>query len=246
MKVPSVLILCLFVFLAQRGFSEGNENASKLFQSGMQAFESGNYKEAITQWEETRKAGIESSGIHHNLGNAYFRTKELGKAIFHYRLASELSPRDPDTQFNLNYARGKAEDKIEDKSLLARLEKMFPLSEKEAYRSLALFSLLLVSLSILLLYKRKPALQWGQRIAFLFFLFSLVIVGEKAFAIKAFGAVSVPEAEVYSGTGADKVLLFRLHDGAEFFVEGTETEGWLQLVLADGKKGWIQKALVVL
>jgi len=38
------------------------------------------------------------------------------------------------------------------------------------------------------------------------------------------------------------VLLFTLHEGAEFTIDEVTPTGWLKIVLADGKKGWIRKS----
>ncbi|MEK7243343.1 MAG: tetratricopeptide repeat protein [Thermodesulfobacteriota bacterium] len=51
----------------------------------------------------------------YNLGNSYFKTKKIGLAILAYERARLLEPRNSDILYNLNYAKGILEYKIEDK-----------------------------------------------------------------------------------------------------------------------------------
>ena len=44
-----------------------------------------------------------------NLGNAYFKSGQLGKAIAAYREAEQMSPRDPDVRANLRFARNQVQ-----------------------------------------------------------------------------------------------------------------------------------------
>jgi hypothetical protein len=48
-----------------------------------------------------------------------------------------------------------------------------------------------------------------------------------------------PEAKVYSATGTDNVVLFRLHEGVEFTAVDALGDQWLRIRLADGKQGWM-------
>ena len=75
------------------------------FREALQAYDAGNYKEAITRLEVLLKEGGENGELRYNLGDAYFRNKELGQSIYQFRKALELLPRDPDVKFNLGYVR---------------------------------------------------------------------------------------------------------------------------------------------
>lgn len=52
----------------------------------------------------------------YNLGNAYYRTENITKAVLNYERALLLSPGDDDIRFNLQMARSKTIDKITPKS----------------------------------------------------------------------------------------------------------------------------------
>src|SRR4029077_19623718 len=68
--------------------------------------------------------GHESGPVYFNLGNAYFRAGNPGRAILNYERARRLMPRDPDLHANLGFARPGGED--EETPVWARLA--FPLA----------------------------------------------------------------------------------------------------------------------
>ena len=53
-----------------------------------------------------------SAELYYNLGNAYYRTENITRAVLNYERALLLSPGDADIRFNLQLARSKTIDKI--------------------------------------------------------------------------------------------------------------------------------------
>ena len=74
-----------------------------------------NYKDAIIAYETLISEGFTSYKLHYNLGNAYYKNNELGKAIYHYELANKLNTNNEDILNNLKLANDKTVDKIESK-----------------------------------------------------------------------------------------------------------------------------------
>ena len=54
------------------------------------------------------KPGQASAAVYFNLGNAWFKAGQFGRAICAWRRAQELAPRDPDVRANLQFARSQA------------------------------------------------------------------------------------------------------------------------------------------
>lgn len=63
------------------------------------------YAEAITLYETLAANGAHSAAVHFNLGNAYFKTGDTGRAIHHFSKAQVLAPGDPDIARNLRFVR---------------------------------------------------------------------------------------------------------------------------------------------
>lgn len=78
-------------------------------------YKKGNYQQAIRDYEELLKKGP-SVELYYNLGNAYYRTDNITRAVLNYERALLLSPGDEDIRFNLQMARSKTIDKITPKS----------------------------------------------------------------------------------------------------------------------------------
>jgi len=76
-------------------------------------YTSGNFKEAAQRYEAIIGQGYTSAEVYYNLGNAYFKMKDIPAAILNYERANLLSPKDEDIQFNLDLARTYVVDKIE-------------------------------------------------------------------------------------------------------------------------------------
>src|SRR5207253_6786447 len=63
------------------------------------------WAEAAAEYERVLAAGWESGSLYFNLGNAWFRAGDIGRAVLDYERARRLLPRDPDLHANLSYAR---------------------------------------------------------------------------------------------------------------------------------------------
>ena len=92
------------------GFSE---LADGLYMEANKAFIAENYNDAIVKYEAILKDGYESVELYYNLGNAYYRSEQLGKSIWAYSNALEIAPRNRDIAHNLSIANAKIVDRIE-------------------------------------------------------------------------------------------------------------------------------------
>src|SRR5213078_4214802 len=78
------------------------------FTKANEEFAQGHFKEAIADYEALVSAGQWNPNLFYNLGNAYFRQKDFGRAILNYERALALDSRHPETQANLRIARDEA------------------------------------------------------------------------------------------------------------------------------------------
>ncbi len=75
------------------------------FRMANQFYEEKDYESAIRMYESILSQDRESAAIYFNLGNAYFKTGDLGHAVLHYSKARRLQPDDEDIRHNLSFAR---------------------------------------------------------------------------------------------------------------------------------------------
>jgi tetratricopeptide (TPR) repeat protein len=105
MKSRTYLIALLFCAgSAMSAIAQSNTE----FAKANQEFAQGNFKEAITGYETLVRAGQWNANLFYDLGNAYFRTRDFGRAILNYERALALDQHHPEATANLQIARDEA------------------------------------------------------------------------------------------------------------------------------------------
>ena len=100
----AVTLVLLFVSISLSASTVTRQQADS-------AYAQEHYQQAISDYETLLKQGV-SAELYYNLGNAYYRTDQMPKAVLNYERALLLSPGDADIRFNLQMARSKTIDKI--------------------------------------------------------------------------------------------------------------------------------------
>ena len=75
------------------------------FAKANQEYAQGHFKEAIAGYEALVHAGQWNANLFYDLGNAYFRTRDFGRAILNYERALALDQHHPEATANLQIAR---------------------------------------------------------------------------------------------------------------------------------------------
>lgn len=90
-KVAPVLLMMLMLSLTAGAVTKADADSAYVHER---------YQQAIADYEALLKQGV-SADLYYNLGNAYYRTDNMTKAILNYERALLLSPGDADIRFNL-------------------------------------------------------------------------------------------------------------------------------------------------
>ena len=77
------------------------------------AYQENKYAEAIKMYENILATQGESAVVYYNLGNSYFKEKNMAKAVLNYERALLLDPSDASARYNLKMAQQAIVDKIE-------------------------------------------------------------------------------------------------------------------------------------
>jgi tetratricopeptide (TPR) repeat protein len=243
-------ILGACVCLAAVAYADdGQPDISTLFLQANQAYKSGDFTAAAAGYEQLIAVGMSNGELLYNLGNAYLKKGDTGRAILNYRKAELFMPRDADLEANLQYALGQAQDKIdcgEGESLLKTICFWYTkLSCRELCYVFLAVNAVFWLLFIVRLFLRADLLGIGMYV----FLFLALLLGSSlgvklySAAYSRTGVVLAEEVMVRSGSSLSDTVLFKLHEGAELAVAGEENE-WLKIILCDGKKGWVQKSSI--
>ncbi|MBF0486279.1 MAG: tetratricopeptide repeat protein, partial [Candidatus Omnitrophica bacterium] len=112
MRRASVFLFLIVLFITSTTALAQDKTslARSFFTEAADAYKNGRYEEAIRLNEKVLGLGLESPALYYNLGNSYFRSRKLGKAIVNYLRAQALAPRDSDIHANLGFARSWVEN----------------------------------------------------------------------------------------------------------------------------------------
>ena len=95
------IFLCSVFGIASAAFAQSDAEFAKANQD----FAQGHFKEAVAGYEALVRAGEWNANLFYDLGNAYFRTRDFGRAILNYERALALDRHHPEATANLHIAR---------------------------------------------------------------------------------------------------------------------------------------------
>lgn len=217
---------------------------AEIFVAANSTYDDGDYPSAIALYLELVDSGLDDGHIHFNLGNAYLRNGELGRAVASFRRSQELLPRDENIEANLSFARQSSRDAIAPPRPSPVLSALFfwhyKLSVREMTWFLLVTNLLFWGLAIWRLFRRHSELLRWLSIALLAGLLaiasSLVV---HRLASRSVAVVLPQEIDVRTAPDEESVVRFKLHAGTEVRLEDTNRD-WLRIELPDGQQGWIE------
>jgi tetratricopeptide (TPR) repeat protein len=212
------------------------------FFKANQAYREGRFEEAIDGYVHLIRAGRGTGPVYYNLGNAYVKTDQLGRAIWAYERALCLTPRDPDLLFNLSHARDQTRDAVGNPR--TSLETVFfwlgSFSLVELFWGFAAVNLVFWSVLLIRLFKRS---EWFYYLLLL--TMSVWLVAGLSFGLKWYqtttddrAVILQEEVSVLAGPNPGDTVLFKLHEGTVVRHERSE-DGWSLIRLSDKKRGWV-------
>ena len=248
LKIGRILCLIFWVLQIWQPYVSRGDQTPALFEAGNRAYEEGRFAEAITNYSRMVSSGQVSAAIFFNLGNAYFKSGQLGRAIASYLNAERLAPRDPDIKANLEFARKQSKGPSWSSDRLFRALGQLSINEWTALAVCALWMLFL----LLTLREVRPNLKASLRNPVLIAVFACVVLWamagtalERANSIQI-AIVTAPEAIVRHGPLQESQNAFTAHDGSELRILDQKDQ-WLQVSAGPGRVGWIpEENLVVL
>ncbi len=224
-------------------------NSSQLLtDSAVAAYNKREYKKTITCYESILKEGNTSAALYYNLGNAYYKDNQLGKAVYNYELANKLNPTDGDVKNNLRIANTKVIDKIDAKENMftnAIKSGLYGLLSATGWAYATIICLLVAALLFVLFVSTGNVLLkrvgfWTGSLFLIGFVFSLTIgyaalhnLNKNAQAI-----IISPEVKVFSEPNATSKSKFSLHEGTKVNVLSINPN-YTAIQLANGNEGFI-------
>ena len=227
------------------------QTSAEHWEAGNRAYIEGNYDKAIEEYTAILNGGEYSMKLYYNLANAYFKAGAMGKAILYYNKALRIAPSQEDIRHNLALAEAQTKDRIAviPEFFLNRWMRTMRNSMSCTAWSVLSLVWLGVMLAFGLLFLLASRIRWrkmgfyGALCAFLLF------VATTSFAISSRNDMLSHDEAIVMGTAISvksspdrsATDLFVLHEGTKVKVL-TEVDEWVEVVIADGKKGWTLKS----
>lgn len=220
----------------------------ELAASGDRAYKSAEYDQAIAFYRQVLESGYRGGAILYNLGNAYFKKGELGKAILYYERAHRLHPNDPDIEYNLALAKSRTVDRIDPAPRLAIWDWLDALRDMVKPTTgfwlswgLGTVAAVLFSLSLFLRIASLPKiLRTASLVVGVVFVLSLGLVGMRLAHDQGPPQAIILADKVVVRTAPDDGAseVFHLHEGTKVTVVKT-LDQYYEVRLADGRQGWL-------
>ena len=223
------------------------------WERAQRAYVEGNYELAAEEYRAIADGGEYSLKLYYNLGNAYFKLGDMGRAILFYNRALRLAPSNEDVRHNLSLAESQIKDRITAvpeffvKTWMRALRNAMSCTAWSILSLLAAAAFLAMVLLFLLaspIVVRKMGFYGGVVMLLLFVCTTSLSVASRNDILSREGAVVLSSAiSVKSSPDCSATDLFVLHEGTKLRIL-TEVDGWYEVVIADGKKGWIESHTV--
>lgn len=243
-----ILTFCVFQALFVAVSFAADADSLKVVADSAYARE--DFELAARTYQKIAQTG-ESAAVCYNLGNCYYRLDDVAHAILWYERASLLSPGDEDIRFNLDMARSKTIDRVTPRHeffFVTWYRSMTNWMSADAWArlSVVLFALCLIALAVYIYGHQIWLRKSGFTLAVVLLLATLIgnvcAWSQRNRQTSRDGAIVMTPSVVVKSTpsrsGSD---LFVMHEGTRVEIRDNSLNEWAEVVLADGKQGWVEK-----
>ncbi|MGE3180451.1 MAG: hypothetical protein AB7N71_02395 [Phycisphaerae bacterium] len=263
--LPMYLVLaCPLLSAHAEPLSHSRQN--EILQTSLTAFDEGiaqfrddpnaaqkNFRAAIDGFEALTAAGVESAALRYNLGNAYFRANDLGRAVLNYRRALENDPNHARARANLDFVRARVAPHLSDTGNAGIWKSLsflnVSLSAQTRLWLCALAGIVGWGALLLRARRRAPALMGvgivGALIAMTLASSLWWQISDRTTRPPAVVVQDNVTIRLGRGDGSDPAMREPLGPGVELRVLQTRA-GWLEVKLANGLEGWIPESAALL
>ncbi|MDQ6808744.1 MAG: tetratricopeptide repeat protein [Verrucomicrobiota bacterium] len=216
------------------------DEAPSIFKKANADFAAGHFREAVDGYEQLVGSGRWSANLFYDLGNAYFRAGNSGKAILNYERALALDPKQPEATANLRVVRDEA------RALEMRR------SETDRYIAFATSTQWTIAAAVGFWIAAFAAVGWFFRrgksaVAATVFVCGILASGIATYATwtiengsggRALAVITADKIQARLATADNSGTVLALPPGSEVQVLNTRG-GWVYAALPNDLRGWI-------
>jgi tetratricopeptide (TPR) repeat protein len=237
MKVSAcfIAILCSAVSVAS-SFAQAEGD----FTKANQEYAQGHFKEAISGYEALVRAGQWSANLFYDLGNAYFRVGDFGRAILNYERALALERHHPEATANLQIARDEAHALELQQSWPERYLQFASVNQYSIAAAVAFW--LAMFATVMLMFSRRRSAKLIATLIFCLLVSALAIYAaytlERGSNGSALAIVTGKNVQARLATADTANSVLALPAGSEIKILSTRGD-WIYAALSNNLRGWI-------
>jgi len=227
-----------------------SEQTSSL-QSANEAYENEEYKLALDGYAQLLADGYSSTSLFYNAGNAYYRTGEIGEAIWAYEKSLKIDPSNKDAQGNLKFVNQKTEDRIDNSlpGIGAWLQSILFGPYINLWSWMSILSSCLFAFSLVIYFtakgtrRKKFGLLLGGIFGFILLFTTITAHQHKIYITEQTQAIIIsPQAEVKTSPVDKSKISFTLKEGDKVeLLSGSK--GWMQIEINENT-GWVKESVI--
>ena len=235
----SVALFSAILYLCVASLASAQPDAD--FAKANQEFAQGHFKEAITGYEALVGAGRWNANLFYDLGNAYFRTRDFGRAILNYERALALDNHHPEATANLQIARDEARALELQPTKMERYLQFANINQYTIAAAVALWLGIFGIIALIFARRRSAALLFLS-------ILCLLVCGVTVWAIytldngsegRGLAIVTGNDVQARLATADTANSVLALPPGSEIKILSTRGD-WMYAALPNNLRGWIQ------
>jgi len=224
----------LWSFVAASTFAQTD------FDKANQEYAQGHFKEAISGYEALVRTGQWSANLFYDLGNAYFRVGDFGRAVLNYERALALERHHPEATANLQIARDEAHALELQQSWPERYLQFASVNEYSIAAAIAFW--LAVFAIVVLIFRRRRSATLIATLIFCLLVSAFAIYAaytlERGSNGSALAIVTGKNVQARLATADTANSVLALPSGSEVKILSTRGD-WIYAALPNNLRGWI-------
>jgi tetratricopeptide (TPR) repeat protein len=210
------------------------------FAKANQEYAQNNFKEAISGYETLVRSGQWSANVFYNLGNAYFRAGDFGRAILNYERALALERHHPEATANLQIARDDARALEMQQTWPERYLQFASINQYVITAAVAFWVGLFCVVGLIFARRRSAAVITLLILSLLVFVIAILAIYELDYGSKgrALAIVTGKDVQARLATADTANSVLALPPGSEVKILSSRGD-WVYAALPNNLRGWI-------
>lgn len=232
--------------------TSGKNTSATDYQKGITAYNQGDYYKSIEFFQKELKTqdakSLESPILYYNLGNAYFKVNNFGKARLYYEKALVLDPNMENAKLNISFIENKIHKSVtldDDFLLFQWMKQLSNEFSANTWCTLGIITFIILLINVAVFFFSGSILV--KKIVFYIGLFFLIVcVFSNIFAYQRVREIEVRNSAIvlspvilYTSPDTSSKQVMELDEARKVKITKND-KNWIEVKLSDGTTGWIQ------